>query len=297
MRALLDVKVLIALLDDARGGRFVTFDTHLPRRTVRGASRDSDVALGRDSRRHRRNGPREAGGARNGVATVGCMNRLTALAILGSTALLLVPEVALAQLAPEARCRTLAGGLVLTMKTYREVGQTRDVALEQAGLAPGSARHRVAAEAYRQLDAGTPLESVLDRARAECLRIGPDALEPDERDEDGDDGDADGDGGAGADGRVSGVTPLCADTASSIAALLADDPAARTGPIDEALLALRSSDPRDIETPQLKRLLEFGRQRARVSTNEQVLQQQVYAQCTALDAAARKALEAEYYVP
>jgi hypothetical protein len=219
------------------------------------------------------------------------MSRLIARTALLLIASCLLPEAALAQLSPEARCRNLASGLVLTMKTYREVGQTRDVALEQVGLAPGSARHRVAAEAYGQLAAGTPLDTVLDRARAECLRIGPDALEPEDSGDDG--GGADGTVGA----RETEGPPVCADVASSIAALLADDPAARTGPLDEALFALRSGDPRDIQTPQLRRLLEFGRQRARVSTNQQVLQQQVYVQCSTLDAAGRKALEVEVYVP
>lgn len=208
---------------------------------------------------------------------------LLLIAVLG-----LLPGRALAQLTPEQRCRNATAGLVLTMKTYRDVGQTREVALDQAELTPGSVRFRIADDAYRQLAAGTPLERVQERARAECLRVGPDVLE-----EESDRPEADGDGEGGR----AMPLPVCADVATSIAALLAEDAAVRPGSLDDALAALRSSDPRDIPTPRLRRALEIALQRARTAANEQDLQRLVYAHCSGLDAGSRKALENEYYVP
>ncbi|MCU0757866.1 MAG: hypothetical protein MUF07_01520 [Steroidobacteraceae bacterium] len=119
------------------------------------------------------------------------MRRVAWSLLLLSVGVALGPPVAHAQLSPEQRCRTIAAGLVLSTKTYRDGGRTRDV----------------------------------------------------------------------------------------------------------ALAILRSSDPRDIATPQLRRLLDFGRQRARASTDQRALQRQVYAQCASLDAANREALETEAYLP
>jgi hypothetical protein len=203
--------------------------------------------------------------------------------------ILALPGIASAQLAPPARCQNLAASIVLTMKTYREVGQTREVALEQTGFSRGTPRYTVADGAYRRLESGANTDTVLAWARQECLRIGPDALEDDEGDEDA----------GGSDGMAAGddELPVCADAASSIAALLTDDPTLRRGPVDDALLALRSSDPRDIPTPQLRRLLERALDPARRSLDAPGLQRAVYGDCDALDPAVKARLRQEFYVP
>ncbi len=194
---------------------------------------------------------------------------------------------AMAQMTTEARCQNATSGLVIGMQTARETGWTREVALETAGLAPGGPRYRIADAAYRQLAAGAPLQRILDQARAECRRIGPEALEDDESTFD-DSREAGGRGGG---------AQLCADVADNIAALLAEEPAVRTMPIDEALRELRNSDPRDIAWPVQRDLLAQAQRQARIQADELSLQRFVYGRCTALDTATREALDREFYVP
>ncbi len=84
-----------------------------------------------------------------------------ALLVVG---LFAVPVSAHAGMGPSERCQNVAASVVLTMKAFRDSGQARDVALDQAGLEPGSARGRLADQAYRQLEAGTAAELAIARA-------------------------------------------------------------------------------------------------------------------------------------
>lgn len=191
-----------------------------------------------------------------------------------------------AQMSVEDRCRNATGGLVLTMNTHREIGSTREVALEQSGLKPGGPRYLIADDAYRQLAAAVPLEAVLERARARCRQVGPDALEDDEPTFNGT---REPDGGGGS--------QLCADVASTVAAQVAESPALRRMSIDDALREVFSSDPREMDRPQARRILELALRRAQVRVDEQELQELVFNHCEGLDTAAREALDRELYVP
>jgi hypothetical protein len=178
----------------------------------------------------------------------------------------LLPGVAHAQLGPQERCQNLTTGIVLTMKIFRDVGQTREVALDQVGFEPGSARSQIADQVYRQLETGVAPELVMQRARTECMRVGPDSLEPDEPTDEPED------------------LPVCGDVASMLAANIFENPRVRTGPLDEALDAVRSSDPREMETPETRRLLLLGRDRAaRGGIDQQGLQETLFRECTSLE--------------
>lgn len=215
------------------------------------------------------------------------MRRAVRWSVAALLVLLALPPAANAQVTVDERCRNATAGLVLGMQTHRETGSSREVALERSGLAPGGVRYRVADEAYGQLAAGTPVAAVMDRARAQCRQIGPDAFEDDA---------ATFETSREAGGRGGGAQ-LCGDVADSVAALFFDDPATRTMSLDDALQVLRNGDPRDIETPQLRRVVDLAQQRARVSPNRQELQQFVFRYCDGLETAAREALDRELYVP
>ena len=127
---------------------------------------------------------------------------------------------------------------------------------------------------------------MLESARAQCRQTGPDALEDDKptfettREPNG--------RGGGA--------QLCGNVAESIAALLIDDPSVRSMSLDDALLALRSSDPRDMRAPQERRALELAQRQARTKPDRQTLQLLVFRHCESLSTAEREALDREFYV-
>lgn len=191
-----------------------------------------------------------------------------------------------AQMSVEDRCRNATGGLVLSMNTQRQIGRTRDVALEHSGLKPGGPRYLIADDAYRQLAAAVPLEAVLERARARCRQVGPDALEDDEPTFNGT---REPDGGGGP--------QLCAAVASTIAAQVAEDPVLRRMPVDDAVREVQRDDPREMARPQLRRILQITLARAAVRADEQELQELIFRHCDGLDTAAREALERELYEP
>lgn len=215
------------------------------------------------------------------------MGRRLVFAVLLGVVVGGLPQEASAQFSVDDRCRNATAGLVLGMRTQIAIGNSREVALESSGLAPGGPGYRVADQAYRQLVAGAPVERLLDEARAKCREIGPDAFEEEE---------VTFETSREADGRGGGAQ-LCGDLASSMAGLLVDDPATRTMSLDDALQAFRSSDPRDIPTPQLRRALQLSQQRARVSPDAQELQQLLFRHCEGLSTPDREALDREFYVP
>ncbi len=215
------------------------------------------------------------------------MRRLQGFAIVMVLVLGGLPKPASAQFSVDDRCRNATAGLVLGMQTQIAIGNSRQVALESSGLAPGGPGYRVADQAYRQLAAGAPVERLLDAARAQCREIGPEAFEDEEPTFET---------SREADGRGGGAQ-LCGDLANSMAGLLVDDPATRTMSLDDALQAFRSSDPRDIPTPQLRRALQLAQQRARVSPDAQELQQLLFRHCEGLSTPEREALDREFYVP
>lgn len=138
------------------------------------------------------------------------------------------------------------------METYRET-MVREVALETAGLKPSGPRYRIASDAYLQLAAGTPTDRIIDRASAECLRVGANAVEDDQ---------------PNFWNAAGERAPLCADVASSIAGLIVSEPGVRTMSLPDALRALRHSDMRQIQFPQLSRALDLALTRARVRADE-----------------------------
>ena len=189
-----------------------------------------------------------------------------------------------AQISAADLCQVEAGGLVLTMETYLERKMPEAVALQAAGLTPGGLRARIAGPAYRQLASGANRAAVIQRAIAQCLQLGANAVADEELTFDT----------ARQDG---GGAQLCADVSNGIAGFLVQERGANRLGIDAALELYRSSDPRQIETPRLRRAMELALQRARIAPNEVEIARMVFEYCEGLDAAGREQLDAEFYVP
>lgn len=201
--------------------------------------------------------------------------------------LCVIPLTGQAQTSIDDRCHNATAGVVQGMQLQREIGQSREVALEAFGYAPGGPNYRIADFAYRQLEAGVPMARILDEARAQCRKLGPLPFEEEvptfktTRE---------------ADGRGGGAQ-LCADVANSISGILADEPAMRSMSTDDALEFYLRSAPRDFPTPQLRELLALALKNSSVRFDEQEVEQQLYRRCDALPTKDREALDREFYAP
>jgi hypothetical protein len=180
-------------------------------------------------------------------------------------------------------CRLQSSGLTFTMNTFLGQKQPKDVALDQSGLRPGGPRRQLADYAYTRLAAGAKLDAVTAEVNARCLKLDRDALANDDANFD------EQDQGAGA--------QLCADTASSVASFLVEEPGVLTADADKLLDQFTNSRPHDDVNPRpvLRRMLVQAQQQARTHPERQRVADFVMQQCQALKPADRAALDAEFY--
>jgi hypothetical protein len=179
-------------------------------------------------------------------------------------------------------CRTQSVGLTRSMKTAQGLNQLEPVALQQAGLAPGGPRHRLAILAWQRLEAGDSENAAAEVVRAACMRENLRALLDDTptfgtKPE-----------GAGA--------QLCSDLATGLSGYLSDGEAA-TRELGQALdeFAPREHDD-NRPRPRLAEALRVTQQFARGNRDSKAIAGFAMRHCQSLDANARAELDAEFYV-
>jgi hypothetical protein len=195
----------------------------------------------------------------------------------------LVPLASHAQTSQADICRAQSVGLTFTMKTAIGLKQPKDVALDHAGLRKGGPRRQLADHAYGRLAAGTSEDTVTREVNARCLKLDRDALAEDDATFD------ERDQGAGA--------QVCADTASSIASFLVEEPGMLAADAGKLLDQFTNSRPHDDVNPRpvLRRTLVLAQQQARTNPDRQRVADFVMKHCEALKPGERAALDAEFY--
>lgn len=195
----------------------------------------------------------------------------------------LAPLASHAQTSQADICRAQSVGLTFTMKTAIGLKQPKDVALDHAGLRKGGPRRLLADHAYGRLAAGASEDTVAGEVNARCQKLDRNALAADNATFD------EQDQGAGA--------QVCADTASSVASFLVEEPGMLTADAGKLLDQFTNSRPHDDVNPRpvLRRTLELAQQQARTSPDRQQVADFVMKHCEALKPADRAALDAEFY--
>jgi len=203
--------------------------------------------------------------------------------ILSITLLCLVSWRAQSQTSHADICRLQSSGLTFGMNTAIGLKQPKAVALDHAGLRKGGPRRQLADFAYTRLAGGASLDTVTREVNARCMQLDRDALAADDANFDVPDQ------GAGA--------QLCADTASSVASFLVDEPGMFTANADKLLDQFTNSRPHDDVNPRpvLRKTLVAAQQQARTQPDRERLADFVMKYCEALKPGERAALDAEFY--
>lgn len=209
--------------------------------------------------------------------------RLLSASLLSSLALVFAALPLQAQTSHADICRLQSAGLTSTMNTFIGVKQPKDVALDQSGLRKGGPRRQLADYAYTRLAAGAGVDTVTREVNARCLKLDRDALADDDANFN------EQDQGAGA--------QVCADTASSVASFLVEEPGMLTADADKLLDQFTNSRPHDDVNPRpvLRRILVLVQQQARTNPDRQRVADFAMKQCQALKPEERAALDAEFY--